>query len=209
MSTAPSPGVGTSGPVSNASASSGLPSSSGSSSGSVVSGIVGGLVKLATVGFGKSQAQKDADRVTRGNELYGCVILQGDATAAREIWFGAENTHSDSPVGVAHYKQLWNTLLNMNPRPAAVTTALGMGKIGDTTGKGCPGASELAQPMGLAPLTTPPAVTVQPPPLSPIQGVTPTSPAAAAVASVFGAGGELTTPVVLGGVALLIAALIF
>lgn len=172
-------------------------------------GIASGVEKLATRGFGKSQAQLDADRVTRGNELYQCVILQGDATAAREIWFGAEHTTSTSQVGVAHYKQLWAQLLAMNPRPAAVATALAMGKIGDTTGEGCPGVSELAQPMGLAPLTTPPAVTVQPPPLSPIQGVTPTSPASAALASVFGDGGALTMPVVLGGIALLAAAIIF
>jgi|SRR5919199_2165384 hypothetical protein len=102
-----------------------------------VFGAVGNLLNLG----GHSQAEIDDIRVARGNELYQCA-LNGDVEAAREIWYGAENTASRSKAGVANYKQLWQQL--QFTRPDVYAAALAKGKTGDVSGHGCPGGATVA-----------------------------------------------------------------
>lgn len=99
--------------------------------------IVSGASLLDSVFGGATQAQKDAARVARGNQLFTCAV-SGDPIAARVILYGAQNTGSDSQIGVQHYQALWAQLVAQYPNIANAASAAG--KVADTgSGKGCPG----------------------------------------------------------------------
>lgn len=120
--------------------------------------VASGLSVLDSVFGGASQAQKDAARVNRGNGLYSCAA-SGDTMAARMILYGAQNTKSDSQVGVQHYQALWAQLQQQYPSVAAAAAAAGA--TPDTTGKGCPGGGLPAT----SSLVPPPPVSVTAPPV--------------------------------------------
>lgn len=104
--------------------------------GALPSIVASGASLLTSVFGGASQAQKDAARVKRGNDLYACA-LNGDPTAARIILYGANNTKSDSPVGVQHYQALLAQL--RTSYPTIYNAAVAAGAVPDTgSGTGCP-----------------------------------------------------------------------
>lgn len=93
---------------------------------------------------GHTQAEKDAERVRRADQLTGCAE-SGNVEAARRVLFGAQNTHSTSPAGVTEYQQDWQLLSSLAPNVAAEASRLGpVGDSGDASQ--CPPDSGAATP---------------------------------------------------------------